>query len=272
MLQSVGGVGRSGGGGGGGDDDAATADGEGRDELAWAAASVGLAGKDANGEVSGKAEDQGAKREEEEEEDNEKDDEYDDENEGSDEEGDEVFLDVPQVSRDKLLIPPLNFAMVAKGVFRSGYPNAKNFSFIKHLKIRTMICMSAEEAKELKIGEENREFVALNGIRLLRFPLEGQKEPFSQMSHDTIRRALREVLDVRNHPVLIHCDKGKHRTGTIVGCLRKLQGYALSGIFQEYSRFCKQSVRLLDHQLMEFFTMDFTPEERLFLPSWLPVD
>mmetsp|Transcript_18198 Transcript_18198/g.35752 ORF Transcript_18198/g.35752 Transcript_18198/m.35752 type:complete len:245 (+) Transcript_18198:161-895(+) len=193
-------------------------------------------------------------------------------NEEESDEDDEVFLDVPQVSRDKLLIPPLNFAIVAKGVFRSGYPNAKNFSFIKHLQIRTMICLSAEEAGELKIGEENREFIDANGIRLVRFPLEGQKEPFSQMDLSKIRSALREILDVRNHPVLIHCDKGKHRTGTLVGCLRKLQGYALSGIFQEYLRFCKQSVRLLDHQLIEFFTMEFTPEECMFLPSWLPAD
>ncbi|KAG9450936.1 hypothetical protein H6P81_010901 [Aristolochia fimbriata] len=32
-------------------------------------------------------------------------------------------------------------------------------------------------------------------------------------------------LDVRNHPLLIHCKRGKHQTGSLVGCLRKLQNF-----------------------------------------------
>lgn len=42
-------------------------------------------------------------------------------------------------SRDKLLIPPLNFAMVAKGVYRSGYPNTKNFAFLKKLGLKSIL-------------------------------------------------------------------------------------------------------------------------------------
>jgi tyrosine-protein phosphatase SIW14 len=38
-----------------------------------------------------------------------------------------------------LLIPPLNFAMVAKGVYRSGYPNQKNFPFLKKLGLKSIL-------------------------------------------------------------------------------------------------------------------------------------
>jgi hypothetical protein len=32
---------------------------------------------------------------------------------------------------DDLLIPPLNFGRVCRGVYRSGFPGKKNFSFLK---------------------------------------------------------------------------------------------------------------------------------------------
>jgi tyrosine-protein phosphatase SIW14 len=34
--------------------------------------------------------------------------------------------------------------------------------------------------------------------------------------------------------MLIHCDKGNHRTGCVVGCLRKLQRWSIASITNEY--------------------------------------
>ncbi len=48
------------------------------------------------------------------------------------------------MSRESLLIPPLNFAMVQKGVYRSGFPNNRNFGFLKQLGIRTIVCLAGE--------------------------------------------------------------------------------------------------------------------------------
>lgn len=36
-------------------------------------------------------------------------------------------------------VPPLNFAMVDKGVYRSGFPNHANFPFLKTLKLRSIM-------------------------------------------------------------------------------------------------------------------------------------
>ena len=36
-------------------------------------------------------------------------------------------------------------------------------------------------------------------------------------------RLPRLTLDRRRHPVLVHCNKGRHRTGCLVGCIRKIQ-------------------------------------------------
>ena len=42
-------------------------------------------------------------------------------------------------TEDGLLIPPLNFAMVDKGVYRSGYPNKKNLHFLHKLRLRSVV-------------------------------------------------------------------------------------------------------------------------------------
>ncbi|KAL2938785.1 Tyrosine-protein phosphatase DSP1 [Bienertia sinuspersici] len=82
-------------------------------------------------------------------------------------------------------------------------------------------------------------------------------EPFVNIPDDTIREALKVLLGintyVRNHPVLIHCKRGKHRTGCLVGCLRKLQKWCLSSIFDEYQRFAAAKARVSDQRFIELF-------------------
>jgi len=46
------------------------------------------------------------------------------------------------------------------------------------------------------------------------------------------------------------------RTGTVVGCLRKLQRWNLSSIFEEYRRYAGSKVRLLNEQFIELFDTD----------------
>lgn len=40
---------------------------------------------------------------------------------------------------EKTLIPPLNFSMVASGVYRSGFPNRKNHSFLQQLGLKSVL-------------------------------------------------------------------------------------------------------------------------------------
>ncbi|XP_059451748.1 tyrosine-protein phosphatase DSP1-like isoform X2 [Corylus avellana] len=145
-------------------------------------------------------------------------------------------------------IPPLNFSMVDNGIFRSGFPESANFSFLQTLGLRSIICLCPEP-----YPEANMEFLKSNGIKLFQFGIEGYKEPFVNIPEDTIREALNVVLDVRNHPVLIHCKRGKHRTGCLVGCLRKLQRWCLTSVFDEYQRFAAAKARVSDQRFMELF-------------------
>lgn len=149
---------------------------------------------------------------------------------------------------EDLFTPPLNFAMVDNGIFRSGFPDTANFSFIQSLALRSILYLCPEP-----YPEANMEFLKANGIRLYQFGIEGAKEPFVNIPEDTIREALKVVLDTGNHPLLIHCKRGKHRTGCLVGCLRKLQRWCLSSVFDEYQRFAAAKARISDQRFMELF-------------------
>ncbi|KAL5724051.1 protein-tyrosine-phosphatase [Ranunculus cassubicifolius] len=146
------------------------------------------------------------------------------------------------------LVPPTNFSKVQTGIYRSGYPNSSNFDFLKSLNLKSIIYLCPEPYLE-----DNSEFLRSNDIKLYQFGVQGTKEPLGEVSNETIKEGLKVLLDVRNHPVLIHCKRGKHRTGCLVGCLRKVQNWGLSDVFEEYQRFSGAKFRVTDMKFMESF-------------------
>jgi len=102
----------------------------------------------------------------------------------------------------------------------------------------------------------NSEFNEQHGIQLLRFGMEGNKEPFRSMPRDTATAALAAVLDPSNRPLLIHCNEGKHRTGTVVGLLRRHRGWALSSVLDEYILYAGAKARVADQIFIEHFDPD----------------
>lgn len=152
--------------------------------------------------------------------------------------------------------PPTNFGLVCKGIYRSGYPKPKNFSFLAKLKLKSILYLCPEE-----YPQANKKFLTDSGIKLLHFGMNGNKEPFVDIPEDKVCAALRVLLDPTNYPILIHCNKGKHRTGCIVGCFRKLQNWSLTSIFCEYRRFAGAKVRILDQQFIELFDENQVEQE-----------
>ncbi|XP_004302160.1 PREDICTED: probable tyrosine-protein phosphatase At1g05000-like isoform 2 [Fragaria vesca subsp. vesca] len=115
---------------------------------------------------------------------------------------------------DDVLEPPINFSMVEDGIFRSGFPQPANFPFLRSLNLRSIIYLCPEP-----YPEENLEFLRSQNIRLLQFGIEGKT----------------------------------HRTGCLVGCLRKFQNWCLSSVFEEYQRFAGVKARPTDLRFIEAF-------------------
>ena len=153
-------------------------------------------------------------------------------------------------------LPPENFSMVETGVFRSAFPRSKNMSFLARLCLKTVISLVPEEYPIYLV-----EFYAKCGTTLLTHPLEGNKGPFKEIEEIGFCYALSAILNPANRPLLIHCNKGKHRTGSLVGCLRKHRGWSISSIVAEYILFATPKSRLEDQRYIECF--DFPRIETL---------
>ena len=140
---------------------------------------------------------------------------------------------------------------VMSGVYRSGFPAAKNERFLEHLGLRTVLYIGSEPHGRM------RPFYDERGIALHCIPV-----GHNRMTRDTVfeclnAAALREVLaivrDPGLRPLLVHDDRGSHRVGCVVGCLRKLQGWAVTSAFAEYRRFARTNGNFMDEQLIALF-------------------
>lgn len=81
--------------------------------------------------------------------------------------------------------------------------------------------------------------------------MKGNKVTAEDMDRDLVSRALAVISDGRNYPILVHCRSGKHRTGALIGCFRRLQGHKLSRIHEEYVQFAGHKQRKLDRMYIE---------------------
>ena len=166
----------------------------------------------------------------------------------------------------KEMIPPENFSHVVGEIYRSSFPRIENFDFLlKRLQLKSILVLIPEE-----YPVENLEFMKQSGIKLFQVGMSGNKEPFVNIPSDLLTRALEIVLNPENQPILIHCNRGKHRTGCLIGCIRKLQNWSLTMIFDEYRRFAFPKARALDQQFIEMY--DDTEITNIAKDnSWLPL-
>eukprot|EP00004_Rigifila_ramosa_P006088 TRINITY_DN16771_c0_g1_i1.p2 TRINITY_DN16771_c0_g1~~TRINITY_DN16771_c0_g1_i1.p2 ORF type:complete len:178 (+),score=42.55 TRINITY_DN16771_c0_g1_i1:26-535(+) len=152
-----------------------------------------------------------------------------------------------------LFIPPMNFGLVENDLYRSAQPNELNFPFLETLSLKTILYLGPDEpptAFQTWMAEQGIEFVALDTE-------ETQKQHWIPTSEDVVVEALSIILDKRRYPLSIMCHLGRHRTGIVVGCLRKLQHWTHSAILEEYRRYTgSKQVRLASEQFIELFDTD----------------
>lgn len=165
------------------------------------------------------------------------------------------------------LTPPENFAPVINKIYRSSFPQLPNFTFLKKLKLKSVLCLIPEE-----YPKSHEQFFEKDGIQLFQLGMSGNKEPFVKISSDLITEAIKIVINPANHPILIHCNRGKHRTGCLVGVLRRLQGWSLTIIFDEYRKFAAPKERPMDQQFIELYdetnVLQYAEENGLLPMKW----
>lgn len=152
-----------------------------------------------------------------------------------------------------VLIPPQNFGMVEEQLYRSGKPTRLNFPFLETLELKTVLYLAPEEPPTSFI-----QFTDDQEINLLHLGAETTRQPGMPIQENVVKMVLEAVCDPSVYPLLIMCNLGRHRTGIVVGCLRKLQKWNFTGIFDEYRRFVGggNKVPTMNEQFIELFDTD----------------
>ncbi|KPA79462.1 hypothetical protein ABB37_05297 [Leptomonas pyrrhocoris] len=82
---------------------------------------------------------------------------------------------------------------------------------------------------------------------------EGRLHGLMTLSEAVVVSILHILLDPQYYPLLITCSKGRYRSGIVCGCLRKLQGWNLVSILEEYRRFAGNKSRADNEEFIELF-------------------
>jgi len=147
--------------------------------------------------------------------------------------------------------PPQNFGMVEEDLYRSSAPTSVNFPFLDTLKLKTIIYLSPDDP-----SDKLYQFCEEQSIAVIR-PAEDvtTQSKLMTLPEEAVIQSLDTLLDRRHYPVLVSCQLGRHKTGMVIGCLRKLQGWSLSSIFAEYQRYAGKT-RVQNEQFIELFDRD----------------
>lgn len=167
------------------------------------------------------------------------------------------------------IVPPLNFCPVERYLYRSGQPSTVNFPFLLDLKLKTIIWLANEEPQDALL-----EFCDAHAIQL-QFatinPDGGEDDnPWDGLTEHSIISALRTIVNAESYPLLVCCGMGRHRTGTVIGCLRRIMGWNLASVSEEYRRFTgSRGGRILVELLIEAFDTQLVEIDRAKAPQWL---
>ena len=141
-------------------------------------------------------------------------------------------------------IPPQNFGYVEPDLYRSAIPDEMNFLFLQTLDLKTVVYLSFDAPSVILT-----EFFKEQGIHFVQI----NEAEGARISHKLVLDALRVILNPDAYPVLVMCNLGRHRTGTVIGCLRRLQNWTLSSIFDEFRRFTGAKPSPVHEQFIELF-------------------
>lgn len=203
-----------------------------------------------------------------------------------------------------LVEPPALFASVAPQIYRSATPAAANHSFVRTLKLRTILSLTAElpspsltafckkhSIRLLHFGlrrwgsqdisrenhppadvdeESGLDLSFLHSFKAPSAPSLAQYETASPtITEELVKDSLQILLTASYHPILVTDTSGIHEIGVLLGCLRKLQRWNFATILLEYRHFAGNRARATNERFVEMFDTDLiTFPDQDQLPYW----
>ncbi|KAI7821827.1 tyrosine phosphatase family-domain-containing protein [Kickxella alabastrina] len=160
---------------------------------------------------------------------------------------------------------PEAFSLIEEGVYRcSGVLTPDQIKYLDTLKLKTVLILSVEGPSRAFSQYMKKQDIRRIHLGMTRWQSNLGWKPVSE---ELIKDALECLLNLHNHPLLIVCSSGVRETGTLVGCLRKLQHWNFNSIVYEYRSFAGGKGKYTQELFIELFDTDLVtvPES---LPEW----
>ena len=114
------------------------------------------------------------------------------------------------------------FREVAGGLYRAGQPTPKGFALLKRRGIKTVINLRAQNDEEPVVKNL--------GMKYVQIPLSA----WHRVPDEAMQTFFAVLRDAENYPVIVHCERGADRTGTMVGFYRiAFQGWSADRAYEE---------------------------------------
>ncbi|KAJ5673907.1 hypothetical protein N7462_009346 [Penicillium macrosclerotiorum] len=143
---------------------------------------------------------------------------------------------------------PTRFAQVVDGIYRSSFPNVLHIDIHQALGVKTILSLVSTE-----YSWANVHWMLNRDTKVLSVPVIANKDPHIKTTERVVNMILSILMHEKNHPIVVHCNEGKHRTGCIIGCFRKLQGWDHASIIEEYREFAGDKARALDEDFIQAY-------------------
>lgn len=180
------------------------------------------------------------------------------------------------ITEVELLEPPVNFAMIEDGLYRSGLPTARSFGFVRRLQLRTILILSYEKPNPALLT-----FLRREGVQVVHIDMYNKQKQTSvngmwkPLSEQVIKETIELILNLSFYPILVVDTNGIYHVGIIIGCLRRMQRWNLNSIINEYRSFLNNNLknnkyitsRYINEQFIELFDTDLIniPDH---IPPW----
>lgn len=164
--------------------------------------------------------------------------------------------------QSQFLDPPDFWGIVTDKIFRCGPISPANFSFLSLYQFQTVLFIG-DDAPHQRIVD----YLEARNTKIVRIPTFTQNSSIIWRTQldELVKVTLQFILNNDNLPVLISSPSELHAC-TIIGCLRRMMGWNISSIINEFRRYSPEVPLTQNTNYVELFDFDLIEiPEKTFL-------
>ncbi len=139
-----------------------------------------------------------------------------------------------------------NFGRIDDSYYRGAQPSGNDYADLAAVGIKTVIDLTQDGRSD------ERAFVERAGMKFYRIPLTTSNRP----SDAAVAQFLKLVNDRANQPVFVHCQGGRHRTGTMTAVYRMTNyGWTADQAYTEMRKYHFEG--FFGHPALKKFVYDY---------------